>query len=329
VYEATRGRKADRHSAKGGQRAGRATSAVIRVASLRLVSPVARSGDGLGPEVPFKWMDTLWVQVTGTLCNIACRHCFISCGPKATQIPMMSVEEVQRVLHQGRDVGMRHVYFTGGEPFLHPDIQTLVDLALEVAALTVVTNGILLDRSMVGWLTERFERSRNSLDVRVSLDGMTAAQNDPVRGRGTFQSIVDALRLLGEAGLSPVVTVVEHEEGLEGSDARSAFLDFVAGLGIRQPRVKFLPLLRIGREERRTHSYLAGLGEEPLLPAVESSLLCATGRCATAHGVYTCPILVEESAARLGASVADTMRPIRLGWTACQTCVLDGLRCNT
>jgi molybdenum cofactor biosynthesis enzyme MoaA len=286
-------------------------------------------GDALGPSVPFRWMETLWVQVTGTLCNIACQHCFISCGPKATQIPMMSVDEVQRILHQGRDVGMRHVYFTGGEPFLHPDIQTLVDLALDVAALTVVTNGILLDQGMVGWLAGRFERSRHSLDVRVSLDGMTAAQNDRVRGRGTFQSIVAALRLLGAAGLSPVVTVVEHEEGLEGTEARSAFLDFVAGLGIRQPRVKFLPLLRIGREERRTHSYSAGPGEEPLLPAVESSLLCATGRCATAQGVYTCPILVEDPSARLGDSVENSLQAIRLSWRACQTCVLDGLRCNT
>lgn len=282
-----------------------------------------------GPSVPFRWMETLWVQVTGTLCNIACRHCFISCGPKATQIPMMSVDEVRRVLHQGRDGGMRHVYFTGGEPFLHPDIKTLVDLALEVAALTVVTNGLLLDAAMVDWLAGRFVASPNSLDVRVSLDGMTARENDAVRGRGTFEGIVEALRLLGAAGLCPVVTVVEHAQGLEGAVARSSFLEFVRGLGIRQPRVKFLPLLRIGREAGRSHGYTEGLSEEPLLPAVESSLLCATGRCATATGVYTCPILVEHPDARLGVSVAEASRPIRLGWSACQTCVLDGLRCNT
>jgi len=291
-----------------------------------------RNGGGTeapGPRVPFRWMDTLWVQVTGTLCNIACRHCFISCGPKATQIPMMSVNDVQRALDQGRDAGMRHVYFTGGEPFLHPDIRTLVERGLEVAALTVVTNGILLDEGTVRWLAASFERSRNSLDVRVSLDGMTAAQNDPVRGRGTFEKIVAALRRLGEAGLCPVVTVVEHEVGLEGADARAEFLDFVRGLGIRQARVKFLPLLRIGREERRTHPYQARLADEPLLPAVESSLLCASGRCVTAHGVYTCPILVEDASARLGGSVAEAAKSIRLGWTACQSCVLDGLRCNT
>jgi hypothetical protein len=87
--------------------------------------------------------------------------------------------------------------------------------------------------------------------------------------------------------------------------------------------------LRIGREERRTHGYAAEDLAAPLLPEVESGLLCSSGRIVTAQGVYTCPILIERGDARLGARLADAMRPIRLNWDACQTCVLDGLRCNT
>jgi AdoMet-dependent heme synthase len=78
-----------------------------------------------GPEVSFRWLDALWIQVTGTLCNIACRHCFISRGPKADQIPMMSVEEARRALDEGAALGMKQVYFTGGEPFLHPRLREL------------------------------------------------------------------------------------------------------------------------------------------------------------------------------------------------------------
>jgi sulfatase maturation enzyme AslB (radical SAM superfamily) len=269
--------------------------------------------------------------VTGTLCNIACRHCFISCGPKADQIPMMSVDEVRRALEQGAALGMKQVYFTGGEPFLHPRLRVLVDLALEVAPLTIVTNGLLLEEPTVEWLAQTFRSTRYSLDLRVSLDGMTAAQNDPVRGRGTFERVVASLRRLGMAGLSPVVTVVEHEAGLEGAEARARFLAFVRELGIRQPRVKFLPLLRMGREPRRTHGYDSGDGLDvaSLAPEVEGTLLCAFSRCVTAQGVFTCPILVERAEARLGATVADAARPIRLGFDACRTCVLDGLRCNT
>jgi sulfatase maturation enzyme AslB (radical SAM superfamily) len=290
-----------------------------------------RAGAPVGPSVGFRWLDSLWLQVTGTLCNIACRHCFISCGPKADQIAMMSVEQVQRALTEGTALGMRQVYFTGGEPLLHPEIRRLVDLALAAAPLTIVTNGILLDEPLVAFLSERFRSARYSLDLRVSLDGMSAAQNDPVRGRGTFDSVVQALRLLGAAGLSPVVTVVEHEQGLEGNEARLRFLDFVRDLGIAKARVKFLPLVRLGREERRTHGYLEAdtLADEPLLPEVESGLLCSSGRCVTAQGVYTCPLLVEEPGARLASTLAGAARPFRLGFPACSTCVVDGLRCNT
>jgi sulfatase maturation enzyme AslB (radical SAM superfamily) len=282
-----------------------------------------------GPEVPFRWLDALWIQVTGTLCNIACRHCFISCGPKADQVPMMTAAEVEQALAEGRDAGMRQVYFTGGEPFLHPELRRIVRATLRLAPLTIVTNGILIDDAAVEWIAKESAASPYSLDLRVSLDGMTAAQNDPVRGHGTFDEIVEALRRLGRAGLSPVVTVVEHDEGLAGASARADFLAFVRGLGIKQPRVKFLPLLRIGREERRTHGYAAEDLAAPLLPEVESGLLCSSGRIVTAQGVYTCPILIERGDARLGARLADAMRPIRLNWDACQTCVLDGLRCNT
>lgn len=284
-----------------------------------------------GPTVPFRWLDTLWIQLTGTLCNIACRHCFISCGPRADDIPLMTVSQVERALNDGVALGMRQVYFTGGEPFLHPHLRELVERTLALAPLTIVTNGILIDQSLAEWVASTFSASRYSFDLRVSLDGMTREQNDIVRGRGTFEKIVGAIQRLGACGYSPVVTVVEHEDGLAALEARAQFLDFVRGLGIPQPRVKFLPLLRIGRESHRTHGYEQpeALGEEPLLPEVESSLLCASGRIVTAQGAFTCPILVKDSTARLGSRLGDGMKAIRLGWSACQTCVFDGLRCNT
>ena len=296
-------------------------------------APVLRptGADALAPRVRFRWLETLWLQVTGTLCNLACRHCFISCGPKADRIPMMSVAQVEAALEEGVRLGMKDVYFTGGEPFLHPELPHLVDRALALAPLTIVTNGILIDHHCARWLRRAFDGARYSLDLRVSLDGMTPAQNDPVRGRGSFRKIVAGIERLAEVGLSPVVTVVEHEESLTFSETRTRFTEFLRSLGLRQPRVKFLPLLRIGREERRTHGYSDADRLEPgdLLPGVEESLLCSSGRCVSAQGTFTCPILVDTQDARLGNRLEDGARPIDLRWAACRTCVMEGLRCNT
>src|SRR2546425_3517029 len=156
---------------------------------------------------------------------------------------MMARAEVEGALKEAAELGARDAYFTGGEPFLHPEIRSLIDFALERMPLTILTNALLIDEEMAGWIADRFSRSRYSLDLRVSLDGATAELNDRVRGRGVYDGVVDALRRLAHVGVSPVVTVVEHEEALKAADARIRFTDFLRGLGLGRPRVKFLPLL--------------------------------------------------------------------------------------
>lgn len=284
-----------------------------------------------GPLVPFRSLDTVWIQITGTLCNIACRHCFVSAGPKSTSLPSMSRAQVEDALREAAELGARDAYFTGGEPFLHPEIRPLIDFTLERMPLTILTNALLIDDATAEWIGGRFARSRYSLDVRVSLDGATEETNDRVRGRGVYRGVVEALRRLARAGVSPVVTVVEHEDSLRSADARVAFTEFLRGIGLERPRVKFMPLLRLGREEGRTRGYLERerLGEEPLASEVEETLICTSSRTVTARGVMTCPILVEEPAAMLGATLREASREIRLSWPACHTCVVEGLRCAT
>jgi AdoMet-dependent heme synthase len=285
------------------------------------------------PVVPLSALDTVWFQLTGTLCNIACRHCFITCGPQETRVPMMDAARVRHFLDEAAALGARDYYFTGGEPMLHPEFWPLVDDALAKGPLTVLTNGILIDADAARRARATFDGAPYSFDLRVSLDGMTAAENDAVRGKGTFDTITAGIGALAAAGLSPAITVVEHRAGMAAAAARSAFLAFARALGLPRPRVKFLPLLRLGREERRTHGYddgdAASLAGLTLAPEVVEALVCSSSRLVTAHGVATCPILLDAPAAELGQTIAETLHPIKLRWAACKTCVVEGLTCRT
>jgi sulfatase maturation enzyme AslB (radical SAM superfamily) len=282
-------------------------------------------------ELPLAALDTVWIQLTGTLCNIACRHCFITCGPMEDRVRMMPRAEVGAALDEARTLGVKEIYFTGGEPMLHPEFLAVLADALEVAPTSFLSNGILIDRDAATRLRALFDRARYSLDCRVSLDGMSPAENDPVRGRGTFAQVVAGLTELARVGLAPVVTVVEHAAGLAAAERRVEFLAFLRQLGLERPRVKFLPLLRIGREVRRTHGYgaedyvRAGALDGPTTEALQ----CRSCRLVTADGVWTCPLLLDEPEARVGATLAEASRPIRLRWAACSTCVQEGLQCRT
>jgi sulfatase maturation enzyme AslB (radical SAM superfamily) len=197
----------------------------------------------------------------------------------------------------------------------------------------VLTNGILVDGDAAARARRAFDGARYSFDLRVSLDGMSAAENDPVRGKGTFATITAGIAELARVGLSPAITVVEHAAGMAAESARLGFLEFARTLGLSHPRVKFLPLLRIGREERRTHGYdaddVAALADLQLTPEIVDALVCSSSRLVTADGVMTCPILLDAPSARLGRTLAETLHPIRLRWAACKTCVVEGLTCRT
>ena len=299
-----------------------------RPPSLRVLPAVLPESEAV--ELPFLGLDTLWLQLTGTRCNIACRHCFITCGPKEDRVPFMTQERVWELLIEAQALGVKEFYFTGGEPMLHPDFFAIIERTLQQGPVHVLTNGILIDAAAAQRFAALGAGSRYSLELRVSLDGMTAEQNDPVRGRGTFARITAGLRELARAAISPVITIVEHQDGMGDAAARQEFLAFARELGLSRPRVKFLPLLRLGREPRRTRAYAADeLVGAPLAEAELASLQCSSSRLATQEHVLSCPLLLDAPEARLGTTLAAAARPIRLRWSACHTCVTQGLSCRT
>ncbi len=312
----------------------RPDSAEIHDDRRRTDSPAAprpSRGAAAPPWLPFRHLDTLWLQVTGTLCNLRCTHCFISCGPENHSVSLMPKDQVLDALARAPGLGVRELYYTGGEPFLHPDIRLFIERGLEVAPVTVLTNGILITERQAEWLGALFGSCRYSLDIRISLDGLTAEQNDAVRGAGTFAKITRAVGRLAARGLVPAVAVTEVHEGMGAPEARLAFLELLRGLGCRSPRVKFLPVFRLGAQAERLGGYAEDerLAEGDLAPEEYASLQCSSARLLAADGVYPCPLLLGQPRARMGSGLDDGLRDIRLAHGACVTCHLTGMTCRT
>ena len=100
------------------------------------------------PHVPLLALDTLWFQVAGTVCNIACTHCFISCSPKNHSHEMLTLSEVKTRLAEARALGVRDYYFTGGEPFMNRDLLPMLEATLNQGPASVLTNGMLLRKEV-------------------------------------------------------------------------------------------------------------------------------------------------------------------------------------
>ena len=275
------------------------------------------------PRVSLERLDAIWFQITGTLCNLACRHCFNASGPREPWLAPLDGATVRRTIAEAERLGVREFYFTGGEPFLHPEILDLLDAALTVAPTTILTNGTLVDEAMADGLVTIAGRSLYSLEVRVSLDGVTAEENDRLRGRGSFASALAAIQRLHRRCLYPIVTATE----LAG---RASLYDDLRSMlvtaGVDRPRIKILPVLPVGRcGARATPQRLV---PQDLEGFDVTRLQCTESRAVAAGGVYACPILAGLPSARVGGDLGASLGSIPLDHPACVTCRQTGLTCK-
>ena len=283
------------------------------------------------PRVELRSLDTLWFQVGGTVCNLACTHCFISCSPTNHTHEMMSLAEVKRYLDEAAGLGVREYYFTGGEPFLNPDMEAILAETLKVGPASVLTNGLLLDPARCARLKALERASDYSLDLRVSLDGWDAATNDPVRGEGTFERILAGIQNLVRAGLNPVITVTEVWREAGSDEGKARFFELLRSMGIDRPRLKILPVFQIGAEAERGGAYESWqrLREGDAPEGGWDHLQCSACRMVTDQGVWVCPILVNEPSGKMGETLADSLGSFPLEHSACWTCHVYGVSCRT
>ena len=283
----------------------------------------------VSPQAPLRSLDTLWFQVGGTVCNLACTHCFVSCSPTNHTHEPMPLAAVVPHLEEAASLGVREYYFTGGEPFLNPDMEAILALVTaEYGPATVLTNGLLLDPARCARLREIADRAAYSLDLRVSLDGADAATHDRIRGRGAFARALDGIRNLAAVGLDPVVTATALDDDAAG-ELVARFFALLGGLGIAKPRLKVLPLFHIGAEAERSGAYAAWQRLAEGDAGAWDHLQCSSSRMVTDSGVWVCPILVNEPTARMGERLADALRPFPLEHQACWTCHVHGVSCRT
>jgi molybdenum cofactor biosynthesis enzyme MoaA len=285
--------------------------------------------DAPAPEVALAHLDELWFQVTGTHCNLTCRHCFISCSPHNHSFGYLGLDDVARALEESVPLGVKEYYFTGGEPFLHPDLPAMLEMTLRYGPATVLTNATVLHDAWLERLAAAEAASPYSLEFRVSIDGADAAANDAIRGPRSFERALAGLKLLLAHGFLPIVTVARTRDDQDEADLFRDFVALLQSLGCDRPRVKVLPTLRLGAEVERQRGYF---DEERVTPEMmegydEGRLICNHARLVTDRGVWVCPILLDAPDARLGYTLAEATRPYALRHHACWTCYQHGALC--
>jgi len=290
--------------------------------------PGARERAGGGARLPLEELNVLWFQVTGLLCNLECAHCLVDSSPRNESMAFLSRETVRTYLREAEALGVKEIYFTGGEPFLHREMPGILEDTLASFPATVLTNGTLITERVAEELAGLAARSRYSLEIRVSLDHPDPERNDALRGAGTHAKAVRALLRLERAGLLPIVTATEYLLGGPAAEggAYARFRDMLLAAGLRRPRLKIIPVFHTGKIEDPSEG--GAIGEEMLRGFDPLLLQCASARVVAADGIYACPILVGQRVALTGrGSLVEGLGAARLAHHACRTCYETGMTC--
>lgn len=156
-------------------------------------------------------------------CNLHCSGCWAAeYGNKLN----LTYEDMDRVITQGKELGIYFYMFTGGEPLIRKnDILHLCEKHRD-CGFHAFTNGTLVNEE----LCSRMKQVGN-LSLSISLEGFEEV-NDVRRGEGVFQKVMDAMELLHKHGQLFGTSICYTSQNID-SVTSDEFLDFIIEKGCR------------------------------------------------------------------------------------------------
>ena len=295
-----------------------------------------RTADGKRrATVPLRQLRTLWFN-TGTLCNLRCEHCYIESSPSNDSLIYLSRGEAQAYLDEiaQLDIGTEEIGFTGGEPFLNPDMLGMAEDCLAAGyRVLVLTNAMRPMMKCADGLLALRERFGDDLILRVSVDHFRRELHEEERGSRSWQPTLRGLRWLSDNGF--VVHVAgrrrwnDDEPGL-----RAGFQALFDAESVRVDAHSSALTLFPEMDERAETPEISSecwqvLGVRP------EDIMCASSRMVVKHKgaaeptVVSCTLLPYEPQFGYGPKLANALGDVALNHPHCSRfCVLGGGKCS-
>ena len=287
-------------------------------------------------RVALERLRTLWFN-TGTLCNIACAHCYIESSPKNDRLVYLTRAELRTYLDEiARDrLATEEIGFTGGEPFMNPEFMGMLEDCLARGFRTLVlTNAMRPMQRLKARLLDLQERVGQNLTIRVSLDHYTRELHEEERGPDTWQPTVDGLVWLARHGFNLAVAG-RLMWGESETSARQGFAEFFAereiAIDAEDPaRLVLFPEMDAQADVPEiTEACWDLLGLSPATVMCASSRMVVKRKGADRPAVLACTLLPYDPQFELGASLAEADGSVALNHPHCaKFCVLGGGSCS-
>ncbi|MEW6546851.1 MAG: radical SAM protein [Bacillota bacterium] len=153
-------------------------------------------------------------------CNLRCQGCWAG----EYQPRTMPLETLDRILNEGKRLGMHWIVMSGGEPFAYKHILDVFRKHPDISFM-VYTNGTLIDDRVADVLAEA-----GNVSPCFSLEGWRDT-TDARRGPGVFDKVMAAMDRLRQRGVLFGASFTVTRENVEELFA-DEFIDFLIDKGV-------------------------------------------------------------------------------------------------
>lgn len=181
-------------------------------------------------------------------CNFRCVYCHNeglgdTRGPSEPHHDEMTADEVVRLLRVAREFDVTRVKFTGGEPMLRRDLESIIARVSPFMEVSLTTNGSLLAQRAQALKDAGLSR------VNISIDTLDARHFRAVR-HGSLEPVLSGLEAALAVGLAPIkINTVLLDETL---GELPELVDFVsARVGLHLQLIEVMPEIRTDMMPRR------------------------------------------------------------------------------
>jgi uncharacterized Fe-S cluster-containing radical SAM superfamily protein len=304
------------------------------LAAQKFADPLITAKGEERASVAMTGLTTLWFN-TGTLCNLACKTCYIESTPTNDALVYITLDEVRTYLDEIASAGLptREIAFTGGEPFMNRDMVPIIRLCLDRGFdVLVLTNAMRpmrrFEREMLALIgTER-------LTLRVSLDHYTQAVHEAERGANSWEPAIDGLIWLARHGFA-VAVAGRHLADEPDADARAGYARLFAEYYLPVDAADPAQLVLFPAMDESADIAEISTGCWDILKVDPASMMCASSRMVVkrkgepAPRVAACTLLPYHDEFDMGATLVEAQREVRLNHPHCaRFCVLGGASCS-
>ena len=282
--------------------------------------------------------DTLWFN-TGTLCNIECVNCYIASSPTNDALVYLNSDEVRDFLDQieARNWPIREIGFTGGEPFMNPQMIEMAHSALERGyEVLILTNAMapMMRKRMREGLLELQRNHGDKLTLRISVDHYLPDLNDEERGAGSFVKTLIGMEWLRDHGFRMAIAgrTIWGDADAESREGYAAFYakhHFEIDAYNLAQTVLFPELDDTVEVPEITTSCWSILNKSQDEVMCSSSRMVVKRKGADRPAVLACTLLPYSSEFEMGSTLAEAEADVQLNHPHCaKFCVLGGASCS-